>query len=275
MDKAAAYACGLTADGRVDCGRGDPSGDPSPKTAFVGISLAPGTARDCGARALGGIECWNGLDPIVVLAEKETFTQVAAGSADPWGTIGGDQGSVCGLKTNGEIVCWWEGFCSHEPPKGTFTQISMDHCHGCALDPAGEIVCWGDYTPYEDPSEGYPPLEVPPPGPYVQVDAGFFHDCAVRASGEVVCWWHPVYGNLYGESTPPEGTFVKVVAGLSITCGIKTDGSIECWGQEFESGEVPDGTFVDAAISGKGGCALNTAQEVVCWGDVFPPWYDE
>jgi hypothetical protein len=109
----------------------------------------------------------------------------------------------------------------------------------------------------------------------VQVDAGFFHDCAVRASGEVVCWWHPVYGNLYGESTPPEGTFVKVVTGLSITCGIKTDGSIECWGLEFESGEVPDGTFVDVAISPEGGCALNTAQEVVCWGDVFPPWYDE
>ena len=53
---------------------------------------------------------------------------------------------VCGLTTDGAVMCWGddsEGQVSNRPTSGRFTQISSGDNHTCALREGGAVICWG------------------------------------------------------------------------------------------------------------------------------------
>ncbi|MDE2959308.1 MAG: RCC1 domain-containing protein, partial [Chloroflexota bacterium] len=63
-----------------------------------------------------------------------TFQQVSAGGSH-----------TCGIKANGQVVCW--GLNSSEgratSPTGTFHQVSAGATHTCGIKTNGQVVCWG------------------------------------------------------------------------------------------------------------------------------------
>jgi hypothetical protein len=97
------------------------------------------------------------------------LTQVSAGES-----------STCGLKTDGEIVCWgYDVPGSMSPPGGTFTQVDVGRTIACALNTAGRAECWGD-TNFGVTNE--------PSTTFMHVEAAERSACGLRSDGVLECW---------------------------------------------------------------------------------------
>ena len=191
---------------------------------------------------------------------NERFQHISVGS-DGW-----DWDRACGVKTNGEVVCWRsDENIEIETPSGTFRQVSVGRNHACGVKTGGEVVCWAWGS---DPRAGPDPFRntKTPTGTFQQVSAGWGHTCGVKTSGQVVCWgW-----SQFGQATPPPGTFKQVSAGLEHTCGVKTDSEVVCWGGGlYQRGQAmaPTGTFQQVSSGWGHTCGVKTDGEVICWGD--------
>ena len=152
---------------------------------------------------------------------------------------------TCGLRSDGEAVCW--GSDDHgqaSPPGGNFAAISAGWLHTCGLRSDGKAVCWG--------------LASPPGGSFAAIGAGGGHTCGLRSDGEAACWGL----DDHGQANPPSGGFSAISAGVVHTCGLRSDGEAVCWGVV----SPPGGKF--AAMSAGGGhtCGLRLDGEAVCWG---------
>ncbi len=55
----------------------------------------------------------------------------------------------CGLRLDGEAVCWHATAATwHEPaPPGPFTSITAGNRHACGLRPDGAAECWTSHWP--------------------------------------------------------------------------------------------------------------------------------
>lgn len=172
------------------------------------------------------------------------------------GVLSAGYNYVCGLKTNGKVVCWGGAGCisAPTPPSDTFTQLSSGSSHTCGLKTDGNISCWGDNNKGQSS---------PPPGAYIQVSAGNDHSCALKDDGTVICWGD----NSDDEISPPSGVFIQVAAGNNYTCGLRDDNSVECWGKESEViTKIPQETFTSIVSGNSLVCGLKTDGVGKCWG---------
>ena len=162
---------------------------------------------------------------------------------------------TCGLKEDGDAVCWGEdGYGQWSPPDGSFTALSAGDDHTCGLGPDGSAVCWG-YDHFGQSS--------PPDGAFAALSAGDRHTCGLRPDGSAVCWGY----DDYGQSSPPDGAFAALSAGDRHTCGLRPDGSTVCWGYDaYGQSSPPDGSFTALSAGDHHTCGLSPDGSAVCWG---------
>jgi alpha-tubulin suppressor-like RCC1 family protein len=213
-----------------------------------------------------------------------------------WSSVGPGAIHSCGLRTDGEVLCWGDNtYEQSSPPSDSFTMVEArgygDSSHSCGLTVDGAAKCWGSDsygessppdTPFQSVSVGRRHTcaltlsgnavcwgdnesgqSTPPSTTFTSLNAGESHNCAVATSGLVECWGY----NASGQSTPPEGTFQSVSAGDNHTCGLAADNSVLCWGaNSFGETSPPSGSFVAVTAGGYFSCALDEAGDAQCWG---------
>lgn len=169
------YGCGVRPDGTLQCFQLTAAPVAPPSGGQVEIELSETTDFGCAVGA--------GL-------EFQCFGADAPGSeppSGPWQDVGVGNAHMCGVRTDGTLVCWGESnaFGEREPPAGQFQSVTAAANFSCALDASGQIACWGQDTSGET---------TPPPGErFVSIDAGGFfggggYVCGVNVDGGLVCW---------------------------------------------------------------------------------------
>ena len=171
----------------------------------------------------------------------------------------------CGLRPDGEVVCW--GYVSYpwSRPEGVFVAISHGFSHGCGLRVSGNVDCWGELNLYGE-------LDAPE-GTFTAVSASRTRNCGLRPGGPVECWGG-VDELLEGvEPTVPEvafpgGVFTAVSVGGAHVCGLRPDGEVACWGTNwFGQADAPPGPFAAIDAGASHSCGLRPSGSVACWGE--------
>ncbi|MDD2770044.1 MAG: hypothetical protein PHT19_15050 [Methylococcus sp.] len=238
------HACGIKADGTLECWGDNSSGQASPPDGQF-FAVAAGLTQSCAIRLDGKLLCWGTESARPNTIPKGTFKDVSAGDAQ-----------TCAIRHDGAIRCWGSSnFKQLKAPKGRFESLSAGGQHACAVRIDGRLACWGEqsFMTYERPQ-----------GRFKAVATGETHACALRDDGSVVCWGNDAYGQIQ----PPEGAFKSIAAGNFHTCGLRFDGSAACWGRN-DSGEldVPVGeSFQALAAGGAHVCGLRQNHSLNCWG---------
>ena len=165
----------------------------------------------------------------------------------------GGTGSVCGIRSGGELVCWNDGTSTYRPPEGRFSVLDAGPEAVCGVRVDGEVVCWG-------------PAALAwsvPPGDFTSLSVGKRHACGLTSDGTVACW-----GDEQQEAmSAPGGEFVAVDAGDGLSCGVRPGGTVECWGgDEWWATSPPPGEFVAVDTDRAAACGLRRGGEVECWG---------
>ena len=94
------------------------------------LSVVAGETLSCGIRAGGEVECWG------------TSVSGVPEGAGPFSMLAGDGGVVvCGLRAGDGLLVCWGGLRAGTPP-GEFTWVSGGKQDFCGLRPDGEVVCW-------------------------------------------------------------------------------------------------------------------------------------
>ncbi len=161
--------------------------------------------------------------------------------------------ATCGLRTDGTVACWGRKFYSNkqvEAPEGIFTSLEAGRTNFCAIRSDGAIWCWGDSE--FGVSRG--------PVPYRSVHPGSDNVCVLREDRRVECLGVEVPGCF----TPPDDEIRAMDNGWSIACGLRMDGTPICWGlgeeKESWSRREPLGQLEGAAASG---LKVQTGREAV------------
>ncbi len=280
------FACGLRPGGEVVCWGSNAHWRASPPPGrFASISAAGGFA--CGLRADGEVVCWGDENALAFRCRHSTaWSLTKAGSlwdldrcrsddrggrvtppAGPFASIAAAGEYACGLRPDGEVVCWGDDRDepSFVPPalSGPAAEISAHGGTLCALRGDGRVDCLdgGGRWPYDND----PWAPVAPSGTFTAVAAGHLHACGVRPDQTVECWsprWPPGAGvpdarfgdpplivavpdGDSGEPSPaargvpralewvleaPQGRFDALAVGSAeITCGRSLDGAVDCW----------------------------------------------
>ncbi len=136
----------------------------------------------------------------------------------------------CGLRVSGGADCWGlvNIYGELDAPEGRFTAISASGSQTCGLRPDGSVECWGGVQELLEGVEPPAPDVAFPGGAFTAVSVGSAHACGLRPDGDVACWGT----NWFGQVDAPAGPFVSVDAGASHSCGLRSDGSIDCWGED-------------------------------------------
>lgn len=306
IDAADEGTCGLTANGAAYCwGRNDAGqlgngvlGDaPTAVQVLAGPfeSMSVGSYMACGVSADGALTCW-GADRYDVVLEggpevcpgpnaapfwRCASVPVALPAAGRFRSVSVGTFHVCGVRPDGETVCWG---------MGRFGQLGVAATDRCALGvPAGDPT-----TPcLRTPGAVSPRMD--------RVSSGGSHSCGVTPERHAHCWGALSfdYGQLgtgaAGSETPVpvagSGPFARVAtAGVNLiftfTCGLGPDGAASCWGAgaDGQLGAAPTGQcsgvpcspvptpisgghrFEALALGGAFACGIAVDDEIYCWG---------
>ncbi len=286
VDAGASHSCGLRSDGSVTCW-----GEDSPDAAelmtfgyrFGGDEQAYVVdQRDTEARtqeffeAFGFTGQYFGASDVVLLdlegavPEVEAREEMARGAAGweppagPFVAVSAGEGFTCGLRVDGEAVCW--GYYAREEPRiplEVYSDVYGDRLWDF-YDAVKDSVLAGEdafdpefYSLYES-LYGARVWELDP-SRYLVVG----HDYSLRQpSVPSGAGREPEYlidgPELIPVASmvapleliaPPPGPFVAVEAGWERACGLRPDGELECWGVESEDGAPPPGPFATAPIT--------------------------
>ena len=215
------FSCGLRLGGEVVCWGSNADWRASPPPGrFASISAAGGFA--CGLRADREVVCWG----------DDSASASRCRSSTAW-RLDSDQ---CRSDGRGGRVT---------PPPGPFASISVAEGYACGLRPDGEMVCWGDNRG----DRGLVPPALSGsvaairahPGTLCALRGDGSVDC-LDSGGERLyrALWSPV---------APAGTFTAVAAGHLHACGIRPDRTVECWSPRWPPGAgVPDARFGDPRL---------------------------
>lgn len=177
---------------------------------------------------------------------------------------------TCGLKTDGDALCW--GFSSPDADvsttPGPWRSLSAGGDFACGIRTDGRLQCWGDPSPLA--------LRSPSAETYLQVAAGDGGVCALRHDATVACWNGPK--GYTADLVAPQGNFHVISVGSGYACGVTTDGRLVCWGDNYGGRATPPAGsgFVSVSTDESHACALQDTGLATCWGSPFgggtPPW---
>jgi alpha-tubulin suppressor-like RCC1 family protein len=241
----------------------------------------------CGIRTNGTLWCWgrnvegqlgdntynDSVRPVQVKDDAGT------GYWSDWTYVAAGQYNVCGIRTNGRLYCWGDGYYG---TNGDGTQNNYTLPHETSMNTGS------------------------PPGfdDWQTVSMFLTTGCGARANGTIYCWGSNNNRNVgINTNTTPQtrpqrvhdtggvGTWtdwVEVSGGNNVSCGRRTDGRGYCWGIGGNRGDNsnfggnyngrPQIIHNDAAPASwldwkyittgfDNVCAIRTNGQLYCWGD--------
>ena len=290
--------CGLTISGVAHCwGQNDygqlgisqtsaaSSNAPEPVVIPNQFShLSIGRQHTCGLRSSSSVYCWGGNshgqigDTNTSTANRTVPTDI--GASDFISVEAGEYHS-CGLKVNGQALCWGKGESGQRGDDTTmpawlptpvqqsamvlgeeFTTISLGGAHSCGLKADGRSYCWGKnfygQLGLMNTEDRPQPAPISPLLKFSEIDLGYYHTCGLQTNGQAMCWGKNdngqlgtgvASGNNVPIPTPVAGThsFVSLTLGDHHSCGLNLGGYAWCWGQN-DFGQLGDGTTTQSDI---------------------------
>jgi alpha-tubulin suppressor-like RCC1 family protein len=280
------HCWGSAAGGALGTGANADSTTPVKIEGLPAGAIAVGAGEGFACAQVGASAyCWgnNGSGQLgdgTTTSHKQPSAVVdAQGIVGDFATIVVEADHTCGIRTNGDPVCWGHnddgaalgnagvgGSSSRAVPvldlPGKVERIRIGGWHGCATV-SGALWCWGRGTSGELGNGGSANSATPVPvdglGDSVTLfeTAGGPDDgdatCAVR-SGILSCWGNGLHGRLgnggtASQSRPVQVTalpseIVSLVGGDNHWCAHLANGEIRCWGQG-NFGQLGDGDGVD------------------------------
>ena len=234
----------VVAAGCSGSGAGEPVAEPERPTAGDG---SPGEPAEAG---------WS---------EVDLLEAIAAASAASGHVTAPYPSESCGLRPDGELVCWGSHSAPLWQPEGVFAAISKGLLRGCGVRLSGEVDCWGPAAFYGEKDA--------PEGKFAAVSASGFQRCGLRPDGSVECWGG-VPELLEGVEPPladvafPGGVSTAVSVGGAHVCGLRPGGEAACWGANwFGQADAPPGLFVAVDAGSSHSCGLRSDGSVTCWGE--------
>ena len=248
----------------------------------------------CALGINGAVECWPSNEQLgghescrrgFTNAEYHCWGSDGAGQLyvpdGPYVDITVAPTSACGVKVNGEIICWGnyaEGTQDRIPP-GSYQSASSLGGYSCGVERDSQVNCWGIQGVF-----GVGLSE--PSGFYWMVDAGHSDSCGVRVDGSVNCWTDLLTEGVYTDTLVARSDieqlalfgvrrgpykFVDVVG--SRVCGLILSGEIRCWGiTSLTRDIVPEGKYISLSDNDGTTCGIRSDLTVVCWGELLPAW---
>jgi hypothetical protein len=252
MSAGPVYACGIDMPGSIVCWGATPGlrtatklNNP-PDGAFASVSA--GSSEGCAIKkergaAFGPIVCWGAF----AAAPPGNFTQIS--------------GAECGIRLQGNIVCWAPapgGKLRIDTQSGHYISVSVGAQSICAVQRSGSLICWGTNSRLAGHS---------PAGQFRQVSAGGYvggpyadFACALRVNGTAVCFGDGASGPVKA----PGGRFIQISSGGGFACALRPDRRLVCWGDHPKE---PLGPLTQIAAGYFFVCGLRPGGEPVCTGD--------
>ena len=274
IDVASRFACGVRVSGEVLCWGSEPGpgwiawsvprGSP-PEGAFVDVTVNDHFA--CAIGVDGAAHCWGPQGEHPCGAD---YTHVCWGwtphpaAAGPFRSLSVanvvvrwtfSSPPICGVPTDGRIVCWNYEEWNQSTPWGRF--VSIDAHGRCGVHLGGEVVCWRDRVEY-----------VMADGDFTTMGGSLTYGCALRVDGEIACWG----SNSWGAASPPPGPFTALdVAYSPLACALRPDGDAVCWGRNDDGQmDAPSGPFTAIRVRSSPStpyvCGLRPNATTICWG---------
>jgi len=289
------HVCGITTSEEAYCwgendfgqlGNGSSTFQIGPQLVSGGLTFASITAgwrSSCGITTDEGAYCWGrgawGQLGDGLATRSSVPVQVAGGHRFRKIEVGSNN-LVCGLTTDGRILCWGLD------RSGALGSASSTTCsRGDGL----QLAC--ATTPQPIASDEH----------FFEVSTGSSFACGITLSLRLLCWGRNDLGQLGSPITescaqgifsgvacgrtpvPVSGhlRFVTVAAGLRHACGVTLDGDAYCWGRnsigELGSGIVGTNSPVPALVDGgvtfrsvtvgdRHSCGEGTDGSLYCWG---------
>mmetsp|Transcript_77313 Transcript_77313/g.218625 ORF Transcript_77313/g.218625 Transcript_77313/m.218625 type:complete len:430 (+) Transcript_77313:74-1363(+) len=253
----AQYTCSLQENRKVVCWGSNISGQVTHSPVSKFIVLTGGNAHVCGLLLKNNhTVCW-GFNTTSVPLHPEYPPPPGSNFSkyeDWWKTVEATEVAPHEYSD-------WHGT-PHDPPSGSFMQLTSGFYHNCGLRVDGTATCWGKDMFGEVsqvPNEKFSFIDAggsrtcgilqedrtvrcwglhhmkkgEKKGKYYKayhtVRVGEYHVCGLEEySRMAVCWGF----NLHGQADPPLGVaFADICAGGDHTCGIRwDDNSVVCWG---------------------------------------------
>jgi hypothetical protein len=188
---------------------------------FHGVATGDGFA--CGLSTSHKLSCWKRPHD----ADNSKLPTGVDTSTDFLDLAAGDE-HVCGLKPNGEALCFPTGSSAAvgpNPSTARFISLSADKGVTCGITrlstsptfDGGEILCWSP----TGATTSAVLTATKPAGPFIDVAVGENHACALSCNGTIAYWGDSAaYQPLLNKGN---GKFVYLSAGRSDTCGIWED----------------------------------------------------
>lgn len=276
------HACGLTANGYVNCwgqnnvgqlGRGYSSvwnepvlpGPVLQDEAFTYIKSGQSAEHTCAIGISGDTWCWgnsgNGQLGVGPLSGVDTSRPLRVSGGHKFSALALGTGFSCGLETSGHVWCWGTDY---------FGELGIPR------------ASYGNVQNYlaPEPVQGLP-------AQIIDIGAGSNHVCAVASGGASFCWgWNgrSALGNgnvgvsdiskdIYMPiSIATLKFFMQIRGGNYSSCALTTDQTTYCWGLRLGFGEsaypiLVDGPrFSQISLGALHGCGITTESHVYCWG---------
>lgn len=139
-----AEACGLRADGSLDCFGQNPDPRPGAIDQVDIVSGSGATGLLCGITTAGEVFCDQPYPSCVALRSPP---------GSDWQVVDVANRDACALDSTGHITCWGgDGFCGYDaspwlsdtPTTGRWVAIAVSNYTACAMKPSGKVRCWGN-----------------------------------------------------------------------------------------------------------------------------------
>lgn len=260
--------------------------------------VSASTYHNCAVDSFGTVYCWGGAYSDLPIYPRWNlpgpFVKVASANDA--------RGKSCGLKENGDAVCWEVPCCGMQQSvvttnyPGPFIDLDTEEEQLCVVRANGTIGCTGGFA------------GATPTATFMEFDAGWGRDCGILpdrsaacyspagllissltlpapmadvAAGDMICGLTAdgsaisVNAERRAEIVAaPSGTYTHIASGYPFNpdvtyqgcCAVRVDGALVCWDSDGE-GAAPSGTFTRVSLSAKNGCAVRTDGSVHCWGE--------
>lgn len=198
------------------------------------------------------------------------------------GDGGGYAIDVCGVRTDGTLICDSEHHGLEVVPEGRFEAVAVGEQFACALDGGRRLTCWGagvdafkthaDQQPDLVAKLQLDPQRWAPRGEFDSVTAAGKWACGVEDSGATSCW---SFARTHASRMRHPTAFEQVEMAASHdgslrACGIiKETRKIACWGFDDRTRYDLDslrGAYIDLAHTGNELCAVDAKGAVDCTG---------
>jgi alpha-tubulin suppressor-like RCC1 family protein len=239
-------------------------------TALVFRDIAVGYSSVCGLTAAGRILCGKvNPDPSQGAAWTVSFSSPFADDVPAFASLASADSRACGVTIGGAVYCQGGFFTGDSyqwsPPEPesqgrAFIAATGSSYHMCALEAGHAAYCWGENDGWIANQQtagelgigtryaSVTPAAVAGGHRFSSISAGFGHTCAIADDGSGWCWGTNPHGEL-GTSALPDGMtegdrqymlspapvtgalrFTAVQSGFGHTCALTADGRAWCWG---------------------------------------------